>query len=128
MNSESCRFQRRFLIWMVVYGVVIVVDAWLLPHPRRTDLVHVVGALVPLIPLLFAGVAIVRSVRAMDELYRRIHAEGLLFGVLGTIGITMTVGFLQWLAAVPTFSLGWVFPMIGFLYGIGVQVGQRRYA
>jgi hypothetical protein len=126
--NETWRYQRRFLIWMGVYSVVIVAVASYLPEPRTPDALHLTLALVPLIPLVFAAIENVRSIRAGDELYRRIHAEGMLFAVYGTIPVVLTVGFLQWLAGVPTFSVGWLFPVIMALYGVGVFIGRRRYA
>ena len=127
MNTESRRHQRRFLIWMAVYCVVILVDGFLLPKPARTDGVHVVGALIPMVPLLFAGYESFSAIRAMDELQRRIHLEGWMFSVIATSVVTLTVGLLQWMAAVPTVSLGWVWPILCSFYGLGAALAQRRY-
>jgi VIT1/CCC1 family predicted Fe2+/Mn2+ transporter len=84
-----------FGIWMAVYCVVMLIDGDSLPRPVKTDFVHVVGALVPMIPLPFA---------------------------------MQTVRFLQWMAAVPTISLGWVWPIIAVFYGIGAAFARRKYS
>ncbi|HEY0394776.1 MAG TPA: hypothetical protein VGD01_09820, partial [Candidatus Elarobacter sp.] len=82
MKNELGRRQIRFLVWMAVYSVLIVADGYLLPRPAALDAVHVAGALVPMVPLAFAGFEVIARVRAMDELQRRIHLEGMLFGVV----------------------------------------------
>lgn len=128
MNPETRRHQRRFLVWMGVYSIVLLVVAGSMPEPRRPDALHICLALLPVIPLVFAGIENVRGIRAGDELFRKIHSEGMLFAVFGTIAVTLTVGFLQWLAALPTFSVGYVFPFMMALYGVGVFMGYRRYS
>ena len=127
MNTESRRCQRRFLIWMAVYSAVIVADGFLLPRPPRLDPLHVVAALIPMVPLVFAGTASFASVRAMDELQRRIQLEGWLFGIIATSVVILSLGLLQWMAAVPTFSVGWLWPVLCGFYGIGAALAQRRY-
>jgi uncharacterized protein YacL len=118
----------RFGVWMAVYTVVMLVDGYWLPRPVKTDFVHVVGALVPMIPLLFAMQANIGAVESMDELGRRVCVEGMMFAIIGTIVVTLTVGFLQWMAAVPTISLGWVWPIIAVFYGIGAAFARRKYS
>jgi hypothetical protein len=118
----------RFRIWMAVYCVVMLVDGFWLPRPIKTDVVHVLGALVPMIPLLFAMQANIGAIRSMDEPGRRYHVEGMMFAIIGTIVVTLTVGFLQWMAAVPTISLGWVWPIIAVFYAIGAAFARRKYS
>jgi hypothetical protein len=101
----------RFGVWMAVYTVVMLVDGYWLPRPVKTDFVHVVGA-----------------IGSMDELGRRVCVEGMMFAIIGTIVVTLTVGFLQWMAAVPTISLGWVWPIIAVFYGIGAAFARRKYS
>jgi hypothetical protein len=130
MSSERTVKARmtRFGIWMAVYTVVIVADGYWLPRPARTDAIHVIGALVPVVPLIFALISNVGAIRAMDELSRRIVTEGMMFAIIGTIVVTLTVGFLQWMAAVPTFSVGWVWPIMCMFYILGCALARRRYA
>ena len=128
MTCAPGRYRPRFLVWIGVYCAVVAIDSALLPRPARPDAIHVLAALAPIVPLVFAAIENVRGIRAMDELYRRIHIEGMIFGFFGTIAVTLTVGFLQWMAGVPTFSVGFVFPIMTLLYGLGVFIGKRRYA
>ncbi len=118
----------RYGIWMAMYCAVMLVDGFSLPRPIKTDVVHVVGALLPMIPLLFAMQANIGAIRSMDELGRRYHVEGMMFAIIGTIVVTLTMGFLQWMAAGPTISLGWVWPIIAAFYGIGAAFARRKYS
>jgi hypothetical protein len=128
MKNELGRRQIRFVVWMALYSVIIVADGYLLPRPAALDAVHVAGALVPMIPLAFAGFEVIARVRAMDELQRRIHLEGMLFGVVGTSVVILSVGLLQWIAALPTFSVGWLWVVLCAFYGLGTALAHRRYA
>ncbi len=128
MNIECLRHRNRFLVWMAVYCAVIFADAYWLPRPERTDAIHVLGALLPMIPLIFAGLETVASVRAMDELQRRIHMEGMLLGITGISIVMLSVGLLQFMVAVPTFSIFWLWPALCVFYGLGTAIARRRYA
>lgn len=128
MSTASGRHRNRFLIWMGVYSVVVLADGFLLPHPKHFDAVHIVGALLPMIPLTFAGIEIIKGVLAMDELQRRIHMEGMLLAVIGTSVVILGVGLLQWIADVPTFSIGWLWAVLCVFYGLGTAISHRRYS
>ena len=80
-----------------------------------------------MIPLLFAGTELFAGIRSMDELQRRIHLEGMLFAVIALSVVVLSVGLAQWIAAVPTFGVGWLWPALCAFYGAGVALAQRRY-
>ena len=120
--------RRRYWVWMGCYVVAIIAGALLISKPPRPDALHFAAAIIPLVPLFLALAETFRSVRAMDELQRRIHTEALLFSLLGTIAIVLTVGLLQIMAGIPLFGVFFLFVPICFLYGLGVSLGRRRYA
>ena len=119
---------RRFLFWMGLYVVAIFAESALVPGPPRTDAAHLAAAIIPIIPVFLALAEMFRVIRGMDELQRRIHVEGLLLSLLGTIAIVLGVGLLQFIAGVPLFGVFWLWVPICLLYGLGVFLGQRRYA
>ena len=119
---------RRFLMWMGVYVVAILGESVLVPHAPRLDAAHLAGAIIPIIPVFLALAEMFRVIRGMDELQRRIHVEGLLLALLGTIAIVLGVGLLQFIAGVPLFGVFWLWIPICVLYGLGVFLGRRRYA
>lgn len=121
-------FMKRFWVWMVGYMVSITVATMAVPDPPRPDVLHITAAIVPRIFMLLALRETFLKVRAMDELQRRIHVEGLLLSLLGTIAIVLGVGLLQFIAGIPLFGVFWLWIPICLLYGLGVFFGKRRYA
>lgn len=119
---------RRFWVWMGGYMISILVATLVVPDPPRPDVLHFTGAIVPLVFMLLALRETFLKVRAMDELQRRIHVEGLLLALLGTIAIVLGVGLLQFIAGIPLFGVFWLWIPICALYGLGVFLGKRRYA
>jgi len=113
---------------MGAYVVAIMAGALLISKPPRLDAPHLAAAMLPLVPLFLALAETFRSVRATDELQRRIHSDALLFSLLGTIAIVLTVGLLQIMAGIPLFGVFFLFVPICFLYGLGVFLGRRRYS
>ena len=129
MNScGGPRLRGRYWVWMGGYVVAIIVGSLLISKPPRPDAPHLAAAIIPLVPLFLALAETFRSVRASDELQRRIHTEALLFSLLGTIAIVLTVGLLQLMAGVPLFNVFSLFVPICFLYALGVFFGRRRYS
>lgn len=119
---------RQFSLWMTGYVVAIAAGAILVSPPARPDAAHLAAALIPLIPLGFALTQTYRMIRAMDELQRRIHVEGLLISLIGTCAIVLGVGLLQMIAGLPTFTVFWLWIPICILYAVGVAAARRRYA
>ena len=129
MNScGGPRVRGRYWVYMGTYAAAVIVGALLISKPPTPDAPHIAAAIVPLVPLFLALTETFRSVRAMDELQRRIHIEALLFSLLGTVAIVLTLGLLQLLAGVPLFAIFFLFIPICFLYGLGVSLSRRRYA
>jgi hypothetical protein len=111
------------------YMVAVGVGSFFTPAPPRPDAPHLAAGIVPLVPMFFALRETFLSVREMDELQRRIHIEGLLLAMLGTIAIVLGGGLLQINAGVPPlFGLFWLWIPICVLYALGVFLGRRRYS
>lgn len=125
MTPWTKRYLRDFLIGMSLYVVLLIVAIAILnnlpPHPANALLM-----LVPVAPILFAFRAFIENVRHMDELQQRIQMEAFAFS-LGLTGIlTFTYGLLE-RAGWPDIPMVWVFPLIIFLWGIGLGVASRRF-
>jgi hypothetical protein len=82
--------------------------------------------LVPVIPAVYGLVAIMRFVRAMDELQRRVHLEGVAFAFATTIVIALSWGLLE-RAGAPKLPAIWVATIMIGLWGIGNRIAARRY-
>ena len=113
---------------MGAYVVAILAGALLVSKPPRPDAAHLAAGIIPLVPLFLALAETFRSVRAMDELQRRIQIDALLLSLVGTIAIVLGVGILQFMAGIPLFGVFWLWLPICGLYAIGVFLGQRRYS
>lgn len=133
MNSKSTiRELRACLIAALAYLITTWVCVWLLKHSLLDAPLALRGlaSLVPLIPIGLAVRAVVKLVRAGDELQRRIDLEALaISAVLVGMGC-LTLSFLL-LAEVVDFSareaLTWVFPAQWIVYGLARFHAQRRY-
>jgi hypothetical protein len=128
MTASHGPYFRRFWVWMSGYIVAIAAGAFLVSGPPRPDAAHLAAAIVPIVPMFLALFQTYSAVRSMDELQRRIHVEGLLLALVGTIAIVLGVGLLQMIAGIPTFTVFWLWIPICVLYALGVFCGQRRYA
>ena len=78
------------------------------PTPPRPDVLHFAARSSRWSSCCFALRETFLKVRAMDELQRRIHVEGLLLALLGTIAIVLGVGLLQFIAGIPLFGVFWL--------------------
>jgi hypothetical protein len=80
--------------------------------PLRTALL-----LTPTIPIAFGIWAVARQFRRMDEFVRLRSLEGLAIAAAVTAGLSLTYGFLEG-AGFPRLSMFWVWPVMGFVWGV----------
>jgi hypothetical protein len=71
----------------------------------------------PVIPIGLAIWAIARQFRRMDEFVRLRSLEGLAIAAAVTAGLSLTYGFLEG-AGYPRLSMFWVWPVMGFVWGM----------
>jgi hypothetical protein len=125
VNANLKSFYKGFGSSMAVYTVTVPVSIWLLRRCEAAPLRYIVAGL-PVIPLIFAMRATIRGIRGMDEMWRRIHFEGVVFSFLATCLLTAGWGFLQ-NAGLPRADVMWVAPLLIVLWGIGAGLASRRY-
>jgi len=82
------------------------------PGPARTALL-----LTPIIPVLLVIWAIARQFGRMDEFVRLRTLESFAIAGAVTAGVTVTYGFLEG-AGFPKLSMFWVWPVMGFVWGV----------
>jgi hypothetical protein len=73
--------------------------------------------LTPLVPVILAVWAISRQFRRMDEFVRLQSLESVAIAAGITAGWTLTYGFLE-SAGFPKLSMFWVWPVMGFVWGL----------
>ncbi len=110
-----------FYVVMLV-GSIMLLQYTALPSPWR-DLV----ALSPMIAFAAVFWAVLRQLRALDELQLRVELEALAFAFAGTAMLSFGYGFLEGLSW-PRQSMFWIMPLMFVLRFFGLQLARRRYA
>jgi hypothetical protein len=100
-----------FLYVAVLFGSIYIAK------PMTPGLPRTVLLLTPMIPILLAIWVIARQFRRMDEFVRLRMLEGLAIAAAVTAGLSLTYGFLEG-AGFPRLSMFWVWPVMGFVWGI----------
>ena len=80
----------------------------------------------PLLPMIYVVVTIIRAVTNMDEMMRKIQTEAMAFSGLATGFTCFTYLFLRDMGA-PEFHAEWAFYMMFFYYWVGAFFAWRRY-
>ena len=125
MRPSSLRYMLEFGGAMLAYSVILVMSLMFLrENPDSPWRIPVTVA--PVIPIVFAMLAVIRYVRRMDELRRHIHLEAIIIAYLATVILCVSYGFLE-NVGFPSFNTMWVgVAMIG-LWGIGQLLANRKY-
>ena len=83
--------------------------------------------LLPLLPIIFQTITIVRAVSDLDEMKRKIYTEAMAFAGLATGFTCFTYLFLRDMGA-PEFRGEWAFYIMWAYYWIGLFFSWRRYS
>jgi len=126
--SENGPFVRRSLLVLGVYvtvtaAVALGFIAKVIPGPLTIP-----AALLPIVPAAFFPFVLLDKLRDMDELQRKIQYEAMAFAFAMAALLTLSFGFLQEFANFPDVNWVWVWPVMGFLWMIGIVLDRRRYA
>ncbi|MFV9505659.1 MAG: hypothetical protein AB4911_13980 [Oscillochloridaceae bacterium umkhey_bin13] len=125
MQRVEQRWQRALLISLGLYTLALPLTIMLLRADLPTLLRYLI-AIIPVLPIGYGILAYTRFLAGLDELQQRIQLYGLAMSVGGTGLITISWGFLE-LAGLPRLSTLWVFPILIWLWGLGVMLVNRRY-
>lgn len=129
MRPDHVRYRRQLLASMLAYVVVL----WLAVYAQRLIepvALRALVALLPLLPLGFAARAMLRHVRACDELEQRIELESLAVAALLLTFGTFALGLLSKARVVSvdgTVALVWILPLFILLHGLCRHIALRRY-
>lgn len=127
--SKHDRLRRRLRIQagiaiLAYFPVTAGVLAWMRTHPDSPF--RILAALIPLVPLAFGLLAVIRIYRFSDERLRRIHMESLAFGFILSAPLVVTYGFLE-TGGMPKISAWWIWIVMGLAWAIGRFIVIRRY-
>ncbi|MGI2035152.1 hypothetical protein ACRQ1B_22475 [Rhizobium panacihumi] len=123
---NKTRFFVEFGASMAAYMVALVASALLVGGGSVSGFWATVVSLIPMMPALGVAVAVMRQLRASDELQRRIQLEALSLAFAGTALITFSYGFLE-NVGYPKLSMFYVWPLMAVLWIIGGLLSGRRF-
>lgn len=110
---------------MLVYALVLCASIFLLKTGYFDGTAAVLVALLPALPCLAAGWAVLRQLRRLDEPALRVQLEALGFAFFGTALLSFGYGFLEGLGW-PRLSMFAVWPVMAVLWGVGGWLARRR--
>lgn len=119
-------YQRRFAVAIGGYVIILLLSVYLLERTEQ-QMIRVILALLPIIPVSYGLWGYMQFIRQLDELQKRIQLEAIAFSMGLTGIITFTWGFLQG-AGLPPLESIWVFPMMIAFWGVGQFIAQRQYS
>lgn len=132
MSTQSSRnpwgcYDARFLALGLVVAAITLAAAWVGRGFPRGSGVRFALAFVQGGAIAFLIVAMMRSLRRLDELQQKIHFEALAFSFAGTGALVTGYGFLA-KAGLPDLDWGaLVWPLMTLLWMVGVMIARRRY-
>jgi hypothetical protein len=112
---------------LAAYGIGLTLFIrYLQRHPGAEGVSAAVFALLPMLPLVGVCWAFLRALHRMDELWRRVHLEGLSLAFAATALVTLSYGFLE-MVGFPRLSMFWVWPLMASFWIAGCGYSARRY-
>jgi len=123
---NKSRFFLEFGISMVAYVATLVVSMLLVGGGLVSGFWTTPVSLAPMLPALGVAIAVMRQLRASDELQQRVQLEALSLAFAGTALITFSYGFLE-NVGYPKLSMFFVWPLMAGLWIIGGILSNRRF-
>jgi len=131
MNLGRARhFNIVALIWAVCAALAALACGWLLRNTEPGVTLRLVYAAIPVTLATMYLIAVVKSLRALDELHRRIQFEAVAFAFVATMVLSLLYGMLQKAG----FFRGWAWDWEGIwglmlaTWVVGQVIAKRRYA
>jgi hypothetical protein len=126
LERESRRKYQLELGGSMVLYIGVLFGSIYVAKPMDASTARTVLLMSPMIPLLLAVWAIARQFGRMDEFVRLRTLEGLAIGAAVTAALSLTYGFLE-SAGFPKLSMFWVWPVMGFVWGLAA-CARRLFA
>ena len=125
-NLASRRYKIDFTVSMVAYVVVLFGSIWALGRLPSSGAFHYVVAMLPVVPVVFVFIAVVRYLRSTDEFTRAVQLESLAIAAGITAMLSVTYGFLE-LVGFPHLSAWITYLVVMGSWAIAKIFVARRY-
>jgi hypothetical protein len=127
LNEQNKRYRRQMLIWAITYCVVTYASVYTLKNAGIGHFgLRTLIALLPMLPIAWVVVIILRFIRSLDELQQKIQFEAVVFSAVMTGLLTAAYGFMEGVGY-PKLDTIWIMPMLMVLWVGGQVLARRRY-
>jgi cation transport ATPase len=125
--ENNKRYRNQMLIWAITYCTVTYASVYTLKNAGIENFgLRTLIALLPMIPIAWVGVIIMRFIRSLDEFQQKIQLEAVVFSAVLTALLTGAYGFLEGVGY-PKLDTIWILPMLMILWVVGQALARRRY-
>ncbi|MEZ5278404.1 MAG: hypothetical protein R3F07_18625 [Opitutaceae bacterium] len=126
-NEQCKRYRRQMLTWAITYCLVTFASVYTLKNAGIENLgLRTLIALLPMLPVVWVGIIILRFIRSLDELQQKIQLEAVVFAAVTTGLLTGAYGFLEGVGY-PELDTVWILPMLMVLWVGGQVLARRRF-
>ncbi|WP_163965559.1 hypothetical protein [Oceanipulchritudo coccoides] len=127
MCEPNKTYRRQMLIWAITYCVVTYGSVYTLKNAGIEHFgLRTLIALLPMLPIAWVGIIIMRFIRSLDELQRKMQFEAVVFSAVMTGLLTGAYGFMEGVGY-PELDTVWVLPMLMVLWVVGQALARKRY-
>jgi len=118
----------RFIAGMVGYGFMLPFAIFISKKIQAGILIKILLALLPVIPFLLAMYAYIANMKTMDEMWRKIQIDALIITTMITIAASFSMGMLQVMNVMKTFSVFYLFPfmMMVWLFSFSYLIAKNK--
>ncbi len=110
------KYLNRFIAGMIGFGLMMPFVIFIGKKVDANVYVHALIALLPVIPFIVAMSAFLQNIKTMDELWKKIMSEALIYTAIITMTVSFCFGMLQVMNVVNSFSVFYVFPFMMMLW------------
>jgi hypothetical protein len=127
-NPAARRYMWRFSVSMLLYIVFLVLAVLVFVHYRPTGPLAWLLAMLPALAIIGQIAAFgLYLAEEKDELQVAMGVKSLLWGIGGTLAVTVTWGFLENFVHLRHMDLMWVYPIFCMFSGLAFGLVQLRY-
>ncbi|HNO94939.1 MAG TPA: hypothetical protein PKJ84_12260, partial [Anaerolineales bacterium] len=128
MNQDQVqkRYYKEFFIAIGGYVVILIGSISIIKYITLPQPAQVLIAILPMVPIIFIIIAIMRGMRDSDELQQKIQSYAIMFSAVATGLITFSYGLLE-NVGFPPFPTIWVLPMMFMFWGFSLSYFWKKY-